>query len=282
MIDKKRLKSSIIFICVLISLIAFNSCATNNKIEEPGLEEERRFPPDVAGYPSGDMPTLEKQDPPYGFAENPTIFDFAILPEEDYPRGTWTVNLLNNKYGPYKQASISYLPGYEIAFVSVEFERFGVYFYHHPADRFSFYKEGLEVNEYYELNEADKGIELVINSLVIIDPDYKLPYGIKLGENTKTQIISAYGEEPAYYWKEDSEVDWKEDRFIVDLIEYYYHLDDRYQSVINDYFINAYFLEYGENPEEGQYSFANGAIAYSFDENEILSEVNVVWWFYEI
>ena len=61
---------------------------------------------------------------------------------------------------------------------------------------FSFYKEGLKGGK-YDLNESDKNIALLINSLRIINPEYELPYGIKLGISTKTQIISAYGEEPA-------------------------------------------------------------------------------------
>jgi len=312
MIKRKRLKDSIISICVLILLVALNSCAANDKSEEPGFEEERHFPSDMVDAPRESIPTPETQDLPYGSAENPTMFDFATLPEEDYPHGKWTVNRLNSKYGPYKKAEIGYITLYEIAYVNIEFERFSVYFYPHPAKKFSFYKEGLEEN-IYDLSESDKNIELFIHSLRIIDPDYGLPYGMKLGVSTKTQIISAYGEEPAYYWKEDTEVDWKEDRFKVDLIEYYYmFLDDRHEIVRNEYYANAYSMvgengeraedhlyiveddgretykfldmvdENGESPENYIYLNVNGMITYIFDENEILSDVDVNWWFNEL
>ena len=280
------MKKAIIFICIFISLIVFDGCAPSVEIEEPANAEETLPLPDIIDEPSDDssddIPEPEPYSAPYSFADNPTIFDFAELPEDKFPSGTWTVNQLIEKYGTPERIWGYYMPGYEIVYVSVTYEKMGIGFYHHSAKDFSFYKEELEHGE-YDLNEKDKNLELMINTLQIYDKDYQLPHGIKLYESTKAQIIKAYDEEPAYYWKEDTEVDWKEERFTVDLIEYYYmFLNDNYEIVKNVYYVNAY-SKIDENGEMIIEPYpTNGMITYTFDENEVLSEFAISWWFYDL
>ena len=280
------MKKIFIIVCVFIFMIALSGCTSSEKIEEPANVEETLPLPDIIDEPSEDISEPEiDADPystPYSFADNPTIFDFAELPEDDYPSGTWTVNQLIAKYGTPERIWGYYMPGYEIVYVSVTYEKMGIGFYHHSAKDFSFYKEELEFGE-YDLDEKDKNLELMIHTLRIYDKDYPLPYGIKLYESTKAQIIDAYGEEPAYYWKDDKEVDWQEERFTVDLIEYYYmFLDDNYEIVWNNYYVNAY----SKIDENGEFIIepypTNGMITYTFDENEVLSEFEISWWFYDL
>ena len=276
------MKKIVIFICIFISLTVFNGCASDEKIEEPAIVEENLPLPDIIDEPSDNIPEPEIDTVPYSFADNPTIFDFAVLPEDAFPRGTWTVNQLIGKYGTPEKVWGYYMPGYEIVYVSVKFKEMGVGFYHHSAEDFSFYKEDLESGE-YDLDEKDETLGLTINALRIYDKDYQLPYGIRLYESTKAEIIDAYGEEPAYYWKDDSEVDWQEERFTVDLIEYFYmFLNDNYGIVRDSDYVNAY----SQIDENGEIVYEpyhiNGMITYTFDENEVLSEFNVKWWVYDL
>jgi hypothetical protein len=182
------------------------------------------------------------------------VFDFSVLPEEEFPRGVWNVNQLISKYGDPVDVWAYYLDDYGIAFVRLTFSKMHVEFCFESAELFSFYKEDLEEGR-YELDENDKNLEIDILSLTFNNESTKLPYGITIGKTTKEQIIAYYPENTYYSW-EDKE-------YVIDMIMYYYNFRD----------------EKGELPE---YTGLEGGIAYMFDKNKVLNEVTIKWYYFDL
>ena len=254
-------KTWLVFICAVVFLGLFAGCHVSKDLDPyDGLPATiPQNPPmtedvSIDDTPIENTPTTEVDSLPYSFPENEMVFDFSVLPEEIFPRGTWTVNKLINKYGTPEKIYANYLPGYDIVFVDVLFNDFRVSFLFEYADKFSFYRQGLEEKDYSsELEYKDNNLELEILALSFNDPSILFPYGIKIDQSTKAQIMDLYPKDTAYWWKEEYEID---------LISYAYAFRD----------------ENGNLPEYG----GNGNIDYLFDENEVLRQVNVKWFYFDL
>ena len=117
---------------------------------------------------------------------------------------------------------------------------------------FSFYEEGLEKGR-YELDEDDKDLVVDILRVSFNSEDTELPYGIRIGYNTKSEIKELYPEDTYYSWiNKDTGID---------MIGYDYNFPD-------------------ENGEL-QIDWA-GVIAYYFDENEVLAQVSIQWYYFDL
>jgi len=224
----------------------------------PAINEEEPAPvatAPVAGPDPGPV-ELEPAGEDMGFTYSyggPTVFDFVVI-EDEFPRGGWWVDLVINEYGTPDKIEAEYLPGYEIVFVRVKYDEISFHFYPESIELFSFAPDVLE-GGFYEMNEADRGLYLEINTLQVRDPSVKLPHGIKIGQSTKAEIISAYGEDPAY--------DFKNKEYDMNLIFYQYAFFDESGEPLEDY--NEYML---------------GSIEYHFDDNDVLNLVVIQWeWF---
>ena len=246
----KRLVPSTFVLTVTFVLI-LAGCATVPEATSPELLQTDIVSP-VEAEP---IPTENETETPDELADlyplNPEAFDFAVLPEEDFPRGTWTVNQLIKKYGMPNncKALLNRIFGiYEIVNVTLEFPYITIDFWMMEPYEFSFYKEDLEYGR-YDLSESDKNIEQDIFSLIIEDPDLRLPYNIKILQSTKAQILDAYPENSGISISEEYNNDW---------ISYRYA-----------------FLDMEGNVPEGVYG--PGYLTYYFDEDEILKQVEIQW-----
>ena len=245
---------------VLIVFLCMTGCAQNSAELNPdeilSSTPEENLNTDIVEPDDDDSSALNQ--------EYPTVFDFAILSEDNFPRGMITINQLISKYG--KPKSVKSDPYYIITviFDEVRVTLKSVYGYgDEELKSFSFFNDVIEAesemesNEYgydyfdsleFDLNEADKNLELKVINLSISDKNQEFPNGIKIGESTKPQIISAYpvGSQDFYY---------------TDGLLYWYEFRDTN----------------GNLPE---FSGTHGSIIYMFDENEILREVSIWWhWF---
>jgi len=188
--------------------------------------------------------------------QNPTVYDFAVLTEDVFPRGRWTITQLIGKYGNPDDIRADYLPDYNIVWVTVWFPGFRVHFFPSlDAEEFSFYRDGLE-EESYPINENDMDIDLEVLSLVFTDATVLFPYDIRITQNTKVQIVNLYSEDPVYQWKSTESN--------IDLIQYNY----------------AFNYDNAMAPE--LYSGWIGHISYLFDKNEILAQVEIAWSEYDL
>ena len=179
-----------------------------------------------------------------------TVFDFVVI-EDEFPRGTWSVNQVISEYGTPNEINSEYLPGYEIVFVRMDYGNFSFHFFPEYIGSFSFAPDVHE-GGFYEMNEDDKNLEMELNAVQARDPGVKLPHGITIRQSTKAEIISAYGEEPVYEY-EDKEYD-------MNVILYQYAFFDKYGELLEDY--NEYSL---------------GSIEYHFDDNDVLVLAVVIW-----
>jgi hypothetical protein len=185
------------------------------------------------------------------------VYNFAILSEEDFPRGTWTVNQLIKKYGPLKRFYIDYWAEMELGFLYAEFDGITVKFpemYGEALTRLSFYQDSLGYGE-YPLSKKEQDMELEILALYMRDKDTVLPYGIKIGESTKTQVFEKYP-----------------------------MVEPRFSSVGNTYYdswgngVYVYYYAFFQDHKIADYEiYWNGFIAYKFDENDLLEQVKVQW-----
>ena len=194
--------------------------------------------------------TVEK---PQAFPEDPTLFDFSVFPEADFPRGAWTVKQLIGKYGTADQVFSYYLSDYGIAFANALFTDYQINFFPVSAESFSFYHEGLD-DDSYPFAKNDLDIELEILSLRITDTNLLFPYQIKIGQSTKAQILDIYTIEPAFVWNNEETGN--------EMISYWYAFRD----------------DEGNLPEDGYY----GSVDYIFDENEVLEEVIISWHYFDL
>ena len=258
-------KILLVFICTVVFLGLFTGCQNGSKNLDPYEDLPTTVPQNppmtedvsIDDTPIENTPTPEEENLSYSFPENEMVFDFSVLSKEVFPRGKWTVNQLINKYGTPEKIYANYLPGYDIVFVHVNFISFRVSFLFEYADKFSFYREGLEEKDYSsELNKKDKDLEIEILALNFYDPSTSIlfPYDIKFGQSTKTQIMDLYPKDTAYRWKDEE--------YEIDLLSYEYAFRD----------------ENGNLPEYG----GNGNIDYLFDENEVLSQVMIGWFYFDL
>jgi hypothetical protein len=207
---------------------------------------------------------------------NHSVFDFASLSEEDFPRGIWTVNQLTEKYGNPEKSTIFYRSNImnegdrilEKAWIYVKYSEIGILSsqdaasnLYVPPNMFSFYTSTNEDGE-YKMSDEDKNLEFEIEQLIIDSEDIVFPYGIRIGQSAKEQVLVAYLQENPYQLS-------NEDPFY-DLVSYDY----------------AFLNEDGSLPEEVNYFFHNGrtvyqtgCINYFFDEDGLLKDVEIRWWF---
>jgi len=219
--------------------------------EEPEvIEEPPVIEPEPEPEPEDEFEYIEGMT-----AEEPTVFDFAVLPERDFPRGMWSVNQIISAYGTPEDITADYLTGYELVFVRVYYADIYIYFSPESLESFSFSGEVFE-SGMYTLNESDKDIELDIRSLLVFDAAIKLPNDIRIGQSTKEQVVSAYREFPAYIFQSD---------------EYDTNM------IIYDY---AFFDENEDMALEDE-EFTGG-ITYLFDAEDVLRSVTIEWTFFDL
>lgn len=246
-------------ICMFLVIVLIAGCTDSSEqiLTEPAPEEP------VAVYEQ-ETGTIETDDSQADSGlKSSLVFDFADLPEDDFPRGKWTINQLIDKYGVAESMIASYWPepGFESVSVEIFFENIHMEFWPLHVSCFSFYGEAREPvpnsgYEEYELNEDDKNIELEVLASVYYDKDLEFPYGIKIGQSTKSEIIAAYPENAAaaYYGpsgKGDGQID------------------------------NSLWVYYGFRDENGNLpEFENPvgtSICYCLDEANVLQSVEIVW-----
>jgi len=184
----------------------------------------------------------------------PTIFDFSELSEEDFPRGTWTVNQLIDKYGEPER--LYGWPGSNSLSVGIElyYKDVRVLLASWEAELFSPY-ESIKENwpdaspeeRTFELSGQDKNIELTVTTLWFYENTVEFPRNIMIGDSTKQNVLDAYLEEP-----------FSSDTWYTD------------QGEVAYYDCITYLYE-----SEGD--FGNGDISYFFDENGILWRIDIAW-----
>jgi len=206
------------------------------------------------------------------FPINPVIFDFGVFPDDEFPRGYWSVNQLIDNYGIPETISahynINYMGGSHIVFVNVLFEGFGVYFEGEQAERFSFFDESIEDGSYV-LSENDRDLGMEILYLQFIDVNTSFPHGIRIGETIKYQVLEAYPEDSAYIYQSAGMSDSGEE-YKIDMVTFYYGFRDE----------NGNLPEWVPPPWNPRFEIGN--VDYLFDENGILISVTVQWRFFDI
>lgn len=234
-------------------------------------------PESVANEPSEVMASKPKPEPMPSTEEDNDgdylslgtdheVYDFAVLSENDFPRGTWTINQLITKYGVPDSCMAYYgINNIGEEWVSARADFPGIYIWFwsiYPVEPylFSFQKESLEEGA-YDLSGSDLDIEMPIVLIRISDPDIEFPYGIKIGHWTKTEIIDVYPGDDPYT------VSSKEPKY--HFISYNYDFFDEYAELI-------------ETLSGGWSNIGSGYISYFFDDNEILEQVEVQWWYSDI
>jgi len=253
-------------------------CAKNAEPETPSVPDE---PLQVSEQESREDEEDEAYEADYDRysldTENPVLFDFTELPEDDFPRGLWTINQLVDKFGPHEHIEASRFisfydindnvnpPLTDVVFINVTFKDVYVGFIPKDTSCFSFFYREI-YNEMHEsrepdfdekcvLNESDKNIELEILKLTFYDKDLVFPYGIKIGQSTTADILAAYPEGSADIYK----VRDKENDYFYSSVGFYYDFPD----------------ESGGLPEFDPPW--HGGINYVFDESDLLQSVNIIW-----
>ena len=244
----KKYCSVLVLVPIFVLMVILSGCITN--------------PPDSEGIPTqepidssiSDQDHEVEAEPPPPSDKEPEVLDFAVLSEDDFPRGAWTVNQLIDKYGEPDTIVAEYLAAYRIVSVRIDFTSIYVHFYFKDVAAFSFNSEALEGGEggYYEMNDADKNLELIIAALWVYDKDVTLPYGLKIGESTRNQVLEAYPSGAAY---SDPET-------------IFYH----YAFKREDGSLPELVLPEDRDSERGTV----GSMYYLFDKNEVLYRVDVV------
>jgi len=207
---------------------------------------------------------------PYSYPHKQPIFDFAVLSEDVFPRGQWTVNELIEKYGTPDEVSALYVPHYKFVAINVHFSGFNVGFRKESPCFFSFYNEELEEEAYnyeienneiktyvFPLDEPDMDFQSEILGLQFEDENIIFPNNIKIGQSTKMQIMDLYPKKAAYKYKSEE--------YGTDLVSYAYAFRNE-EGNLPDYYNNM----------------AEGSIDYYFDENEILKSVGVQWFYSDV
>ena len=247
---------------ILVLTIVFgfilSGCVSEPKEVAPEPPQTEVVSPPLVESDPPETETVE--EPSDNSLENPEVFDFADLSEEDFPRGMWTVNQLISKYGTPEQISAHGLFGsleeeYNIVYVYVSFEGFDVYFNFSRADRFSFYNVGIE-NGDYNLSENDKDLELEILDIHCRDENISFLNDFKIGQTTKSQVLEAYPTGSAL----TSGTTDSEGESSIDYLMYNY----------------GFRNENGGLPK-GESGIESGYVVYSFDERDVLELFTIRW-----
>ena len=187
------------------------------------------------------------------------VFDFADFSREYYAQDQWSIDELMEKYGDYRLLAANYIPEFDIMFVRVEFELLMIYFFPENAAAFSFYNDSLEAGD-YELGAGDREMKLEVLGLDIYAKGIILPYEIQIGSSTKSEVIKAY---PAGAISFSQLVDES----------------DAYADIVSF----AYDFNESERPSaEFAHSGQPGSVMYIFDENEVLNNANIGWYYFDI
>lgn len=211
-------------------------------IEEEGPPDPETDVDDIGGDSDVTFPELDM------------LFDFEEFPENDFPRGKWSINQLIEKYGEPKEIVVyqsfftnQYVP------IEVEFEYVSVGLAHTSFDLLSFTRESFEEGD-YALNENDKNLEIEIQTVAVYDENILLPRGFQIGKSTKRHILEAYPEGTAYIYVNEE--------YGLDEIIYHYTYKDE-NGILPDW----------EN------SGVVGGVNYNFGENGILTHIDVSYWY---
>jgi hypothetical protein len=243
-----EVKSILIISCSLLIVFTLCGCSRIVESDEKPLNDEPQVPPSSESI----EPPREECAPNDSSGKSAT-FDFAEFPEEDYPRGMWTINQLVDKYGPYEELTSYFVDAHLVVNVRIVFKEIEIIFLHKDAACFSFYIDYLEAG-YYEMSSKDKDIELEVHALYTSDSKCELPYGIKIGQSAKDDILNVYPKDSAF-------VIWSvSDGYSFDMIVYNY----------------IFIQEDGSKPE--RYGERTGCVEYHFDEKEVLNKVVISWW----
>ena len=251
--------------CVLLFLtLLFTGC--EQKKDEDQVTETLPAVIEPVPTPVPEQDEKEKEDKDeeedktwsYSYPEVDMVFDFAEFPENDFPRGQWTIALLTNKYGMPTEISAYYFPMYRLVRVDFIHDDIRVIFCAEYVERFSFYDEILaredreftEDENFFELNESDKNLELTVMNIWLFNNNARYPRNIRIGESTKQDVLNAYPPGTAYLYKS-----WGEDYYWDELI-YFYNFRDE-----NDELPDSIW----------------GDATYFFDESEMLYRVSVSW-----
>ena len=242
------MKIFLLMTCSFILVLTLCGCSKDTVSNVDISNDEPQTPP------SSELLEPNEDEPmPDSSLDEPITFDFAELPEEEYPRGLWTINQLIDKYGAYKELKSFYVQAHRIVNVSVAFEGIDIFFVNKDATNFSFFYESLESGD-YEMGNSDKDLELEIHGLDILGSEYVFPHGIGIGKSSKSDVLNAYPKGSAYV--------------VTSITE-----GDSYNLVIYNYV----FYDEDGNKIDG-YDSRTGSIEYTFDENEVLNEVRIMWW----
>ena len=245
------MNKSILATIVLLIVLVLCSCTANT-------EPENNFEPE----PEGGLPEISvdvDQDEPetsggYSiiYPEKFMFFDFAEFPEEYFLRGVWTVDLLIEKYGELKETEVlKDLFGTGDIFIGLMFDLYSVLLTDPDIEKFSFTRESIVAGESV-LDENDKNLELEIRQFNVSDANIQLPHDLQIGKSTKKDILDAYPDGTAMiYINEETGSD---------SISFYYTFSD----------------ENGDLPEWGKAAIIGG-VSYNFDENEILTHVDIIY-----
>ena len=259
----------IIFICVLALVVC--GCSKGEDIDV-GVAEP---PPDISSNSDTvqeeeivqeedtveDVQTPEKENPSYGYFGDPGVFDFADLREEDFPRGTWTVNQLKDRYGTPIKCIAKHYAFYKVVSISVEFENIVIGSGYKDQAEFSFYEESMVAYGEYPLDSPDMDIEIDINVLLVSDPNVSLPYGLKFSQSTKAQLIDAYQEKNSMISDNPGKIPYMSNE-----AKYGYSSSIAYVYATPD--------ENGIFPDD---RYQTGLVVYYLDEEEVLKFAEVAW-----
>ena len=254
------MKSFTMTICKLLFFTLILTGCAQSPAENPVPDE----PPEAIVSIPEPSPDPELEEEIVGDDENHTypkinmVFDFAEFPEDDFPRGEWTVNQLIKKYGEPEEISAYYFPVYGLVRVDFIHQDIRVIFFPEYVDQFSFYDKILlkgdapfsDDERSFDLNECDRNLSLGIMDTWFFSEGIEFPYGLKIGSSIMRDVLEAYPSDTAYIFRNRSE------DYYYDMVSYFYAFHD----------------ENGDLPE-----FPSGSVDYFFDKDEMLYRVDVSW-----
>ena len=255
----------VVIICICILMFAVCGCAgaetVDTEIAEPLADSSDTSDIIQQEETVEDVPVIEPETPQYDYFGDHTIFDFADFLEEDFPRGSWAANQLAKKYGTPKKCTASYVVWYKVVSTRVEFEDIVISSGYKDHAEFSFFDESLEEWGEYPLSAADMSIEMDISVLIVSDPNVKLPYGLKISQSTKTQVMDAYQEKNPKASNSPGKIP-----YLSDEIKYGYSTTIAYIYASPD--------ESGSFPDD---RYQTGLVIYYFGEDDVLKFIEVQW-----
>jgi len=205
-----------------------------------------------------------------------SVFDFSVLTEKEFPRGKWTINQMFEKFGAPDSVKCYTRTNYNLVFIDIDFADISVYFFPIQADKFSFNNTSPKEQE-YNLSGDDKELELSIMAILIKDNSIALPYGFKIGQSKKEQIIAAYNEGPASIILDSTylKIDIQYERYGIENIEG--------GILIYQY---GFPNEKGQLPDNADIDGPNqemGSINYYLDNSQVLKLMEIRWpWSFDI